>query len=116
MTDPRLIDELVRRAKVSAGDAEAVLDALALLAAEGRFNPATQFGRGPLPGMPGAPLTPAEPFVPTREDVDALIAEARRHPLGIDFLLAGHLGTVAVTFKSHAFTVEAARARLWSER
>ena len=101
MIDPRLIDELARRAKVSAADAEAVLDALAQLTREGRFESAP---------------APAEPFVPTPADVDALIAEARRHALGIDFLLGGHLGSVAATFKAHAFTVEAARARIWSER
>ena len=44
--------------------------------------------------------------------VDDLIARARKHPLGIDFLLHGHLGTVAISFETHAFTVEAARARL----
>ncbi|HEX3110826.1 MAG TPA: hypothetical protein VHU41_17135 [Thermoanaerobaculia bacterium] len=44
--------------------------------------------------------------------VDDLIARARKHPLGIDFLLHGYLGTVAISFDAHAFTVEAARARL----
>ena len=101
MTDPRLIDELVRRAKVSAADAEAVLDVLAQLTREGRFESAP---------------APVEPFVPTPADVDALIDAARRHPLGVDFLIGGHLGSVAATFKTHAFTVEAARARIWSER
>lgn len=114
MIDPRLIDELIRRARVSAGDAEAVLQALARMAAEGRFDPAAQFGPGPHPPAPPAP--PAEPFVPAQEEVDALIAQARRHPLGVDFLLGGHLGSVAATFKTHAFTVEAARARIWGER
>jgi len=44
--------------------------------------------------------------------VDDLIARAREHPLGIDFLLHGYLGTVAISLDAHAFTVEAARARL----
>ncbi|HEX7193035.1 MAG TPA: hypothetical protein VF381_15805 [Thermoanaerobaculia bacterium] len=44
--------------------------------------------------------------------VDDLIARARKHPLGIDFLLHGYLGTVAISLDAHAFTVEAARARL----
>jgi len=101
VADPRLIDELARRAKVSIADAEAVLDALAQLTREGRFESVS---------------APAEPFVPTPADVDALIATAGRHPLGVDFLLGGHLGSVAATFKAHAFTVEAARARIWSER
>ncbi len=44
--------------------------------------------------------------------VDDLIARARKHPLGVEFLLHGYLGTVAISFDAHAFTVEAARARL----
>ena len=44
--------------------------------------------------------------------VDEVIARARKHPLGIDFLLHGYLGTVAISLDAHAFTVEAARARL----
>jgi hypothetical protein len=115
MADPRLIDELVRRTKVPAADAEAVLDALAGLTAEGRFDPARWFGRDPAQNAT-APAAPAEPFEPTSAEIDALIAAARSHPLGIDFLLTGHLGAVAVTFRTHAFTVEAARARVWSER
>lgn len=52
-----------------------------------------------------------EPFTDPRL-VDDLIARARKHPLGVDFLLHGYLGTVAISFDAHAFTVEAARARL----
>ena len=44
--------------------------------------------------------------------VDDLIVRAQRHPLGIDFLLHGELGCVAISLGAHAFTVEAARARL----
>ena len=112
MNDSHLIDELVRRTKVSPADAAAVVDALAELAAEGRLGP----GSRPAPEPEAPPPTTGEPFVPRPADVDALIAAARRHPLGIDFLLGGHLGSVAATFKAHAFTVEAARARIWSER
>jgi hypothetical protein len=115
MLDPRLIDELARRAKVSAADAEAMLDALAHLRAEGLFDPERHLGSAAT-SHPAAVPTMADPFVPTPADVDALIATAGRHPLGVDFLLGGHLGSVAATFKAHAFTVEAARARIWSER
>lgn len=52
-----------------------------------------------------------EPFTDSHL-VDDLIARARKHPLGVDFLLHGYLGTVAISFDAHAFTVEAARARL----
>ena len=51
-------------------------------------------------------------YVPPPADVDALIAAASKHPLGVEFLLGGHLGTVAVMFHTHAFTVVAARERL----
>ena len=46
---------------------------------------------------------------PAQADVDWLLDAARRHPLGMDYLLNGHLGTVAITFGCHAFTVVAAR-------
>ena len=41
-----------------------------------------------------------------------LVERARAHPLGLDYLKGGHLGSVAVTFETHAFTVLAARERL----
>ncbi len=44
--------------------------------------------------------------------VDELIARAEKHRLGIEFLLDGYLGSVAAEFGAHAFTVEAARAKL----
>ena len=46
---------------------------------------------------------------PTQTDIDWLIGVAERHPLGLDYLQNGHLGTVAITFGCHAFTVVAAR-------
>ena len=49
--------------------------------------------------------------VPT-DAVTELIASARRHPFGVDFLLEGYLPSVAAEFHAHAFIVEAARARL----
>ena len=112
MNDSHLIAELVRRSKVSPSDAEAVVDALAQLAAEGRLGAGSRSS----PDAEPASQATGEPFMPTPADVDALIATARRHPLGVDFLIGGHLGSVAATFKAHAFTVEAARARIWSER
>jgi hypothetical protein len=49
---------------------------------------------------------------PSAAEVDALIDGARRHVLGLDFLLHGQLGSVAMIFGTHAFTVDAARDRL----
>lgn len=51
-------------------------------------------------------------FTPGDREVEALILAASRHPLGTEFLLGGYLGTVAITFHVHVFTVEAARQRL----
>ena len=51
-------------------------------------------------------------FTPTVADMNALVRRAKRHPLGIEFLLTGELGSVAATFHAHAFTVIAARERL----
>ena len=64
----------------------------------------------------GAPVGGVAPYAPTDEEVDRLIARAQAHPLGVRFLLDGHLGSVAVTFETHAFTVDAARDRLARER
>jgi hypothetical protein len=52
------------------------------------------------------------PYVPSDEEVDRLIERASVHPLGVRFLVEGHLGSVAATFETHAFTVDAARERL----
>lgn len=41
-----------------------------------------------------------------------LVERAKSHPLGLDYLKGGHLGSVAVTFETHAFTVLAARELL----
>jgi hypothetical protein len=60
---------------------------------------------------PRAPDAPAS-FHPSEADINALIATAAQQTAGLDFLLRGHLGTVAITFGTHAFTVVAARERL----
>jgi hypothetical protein len=69
-----------------------------------------------LPDAPGPePIRPAElspKFLPTEADVNGLIASASQRPGGLEFLLQGHLGTVAITFGCHAFVVAAARDRL----
>lgn len=48
--------------------------------------------------------------------VDDLIARAGKHPLGLEFLRDGLLGSVAAEFGTHAFTVEAARLHLRNQR
>lgn len=51
-------------------------------------------------------------YSPSPEEVDALIARARRHPLGLDFLKTGALEAAAIIFEAHVFAVESARRRL----
>ncbi len=103
MADPKLIDDLAQRAGVSRADAEAVLDALRAIAPDGR--PA----RRP-PARRPAPAVPR--YEPAPGEIETLIARARAHPLGLEFLLDGDLSAVAATFQAHAFTVDAARQQL----
>ena len=51
-------------------------------------------------------------FQPTPQQIAELIDAALNHPLGVEFLLEGDLGSVAATFDAHAFTIEAARDQL----
>jgi len=55
---------------------------------------------------------PLGSYCPCDVEVEALITAAGNHPLGTEFLVGGYLGTVAITFHVHVFTVEAARRRL----
>jgi hypothetical protein len=99
MNQAELLPALASRAHVSEDEARAVLDALADLSA-----PALR----PMASRPGEDiLDPTD-----ARAVSALIARARAHPLGIDYLRRGFLGSVAATFQAHAFTVLAARERL----
>lgn len=63
------------------------------------------------PPAPAASPDPKDPGL-----VEELIARAKRHPLGLEFLLSGMLGAVAIVLGAHAFTIEAARARLRREQ
>lgn len=100
MNESELVRELSRKASVPEDSAEAVLNAVRDLIRYGK------------PAM--NPLTGSDPTDPRL--IDDIIARAETHPLGIDLLLNGHLGSVAATFGAHAFTVEAARARLRKEQ
>lgn len=110
------IDKLAARAGVAPAEAKAVLDALSEMdrrrERSGRPLPIEAVNPGPNDGwqLP-APKKPLR-FQPTSAEVGRLIEDARRHPLGLEFLIEGELGSVAVTFGVHAFTVDAARRRL----
>jgi hypothetical protein len=103
MSDPKLIDDLAQRAGVSRADAEAVLDALRAIAPE-RLPASPPPVEGPSPAAPR--------YEPAPGEIETLIAKATDHPLGLEFLLDGDLSAVAVTFRAHAFTVDAARQQL----
>jgi hypothetical protein len=99
MTDAELIADVSRRTGLSPADIRAVLSAVADI----RREQAGTVSGGP----PAAAL-----HIPSDEEVAQLIAAASRHPLGLEFLLDGHLGAVAAIFGVHAFTVDAARERV----
>ncbi len=105
MADQELVNELARRAGVSRADTEAVLEALARFAPE-RLQTTIPWS------IAGDDAAGATATLGGSDEVEALIAEAGRHPLGLEFLLEGDLAAVAITFRTHAFTVEAARRQL----
>ncbi len=114
------IDKLAARAGVAPTEAQAVLDALSEMnrrrERSGRPLPIEAVDPGPSDGWRlSAPKEPLS-YQPTSAEVGRLIEDARRHPLGIEFLIEGELGAVAVTFGVHAFTVDAARRRLSATR
>jgi hypothetical protein len=55
-----------------------------------------------------------ETLPPTSDQIAKLIAAARNHPLGTNFLLEGDLCAVAVIFGAHVFTIECVREH-WEE-
>lgn len=117
MNETELIGELSRRAAVDGRSARAVVDALRDLVREGAVSDRLLDPVAAHHAIDGAAHHSDRPFFPTERitdprAVDDLITHARHHRLGVDFLLDGHLGSVAAEFGAHAFTVEAARQRL----
>ena len=101
---------LVRDAAARSGHpeatVEAVVGALAELVHNSHASPDELLNA--LLGAPDPlhahPVDPREPALVTE-----LVERARAHPLGLDYLKGGHLGSVAATFEAHAFTVLSAR-------
>jgi hypothetical protein len=106
MKESDLVKEVSRRAALPEETAEAVLHSVRELMQEGEIDGATLLAAGE-----ATPLPPDDPSL-----VDRLIAKAKKHPLGLEFLASGLLATVAITLGAHAFTVEAARRRLEREK
>ena len=122
MDEAKLIEKLARRVRVPRATARAVLGALhEILQEEGvskhallspgstRSDDTDRIKRAPT--GPPAHSHHSDPHV-----VDELITRARSHELGIEFLLNGFLASVAAEFGAHAFTIEAARQRLRTEK
>jgi hypothetical protein len=104
MTRTELVNEISLRTGVEPAEARAVLDALLDLVRDGSVSPDILL----FPRTPTASYS--DPAL-----VDDLIARARKHRFGIEFLRNGLLGSVAAEFGAHAFTVEAARQRLHND-
>jgi hypothetical protein len=106
MNEADVVKELARRTSLSEEKAAAALQAIHDLIDEGAVSGAALAG------------TPEPPVVPPDDPnlVERLIARAKKHPLGLEFLASGLLATVAITLGAHAFTVEAARRRLRKEQ
>lgn len=116
MNESDVLRELSRRTGLPESAAEAVLHGLRDLIREGEVDPEVLARDGEPhlfahPELNFAATNPEDPSL-----VEEVIAKARRHPLGLEFLLSGLLASVAIALGAHAFTVEAARARLRKEQ
>jgi hypothetical protein len=105
MNESEIVKELARRAAMPEETAGACVKAMKELVGDGSIDGAS------LMKVLEPPAAPDDPGV-----VDRLIARAKKHPLGLEFLTSGFLATVAITLGAHAFTVEAARRRLQREQ
>jgi hypothetical protein len=106
MNEFELVAELSRRTSLPEATTTAVLLAMRELLSEGVVDERTL-----LTTPPEMASNPEDPGL-----VDQLIARAKKHPLGIEFLVSGFLASVAIGLGAHAFTVEAARRRLKREQ
>lgn len=109
MNESEVLRELSRKTGLPESDAASLLRGLRECVRDGAVDVAALF-EAPAAAAHAAP-NPEDPRL-----VDDLIARARRHPLGIEFLLSGLLASVAIVLGVHAFTVEAARRRLRNEQ
>lgn len=125
MNETEVVRELSRRTSLPETTAGAVFDAVRELAREGIIDQDILFAGKPVETDaivkdPTLPLVAAEhPPVASHSDphlVEDLIARARKHPMGLEFLVSGFLASVAIALGAHAFTVEAARERLRKEK
>ena len=114
MKESHLVGEVVRRTEVTEESARSVIEAISDLLREGQVGSVhlRAYGASPEPieACPDpASLNPTDPRL-----VDALVENAKNHPLGLEFFEQGSICSVSAAFQSHAFTVEAAREKLQS--
>jgi hypothetical protein len=106
MNHASLVRDAAARSGLSEATVEAVVNALAELVHHAHVSPDE---------LVHTLLGAADPLdthpVDLRDSVLVadLVEKAKAHPLGLDYLKGGHLGSVAATFETHAFTVLAAR-------
>ena len=111
MNHAQLVRDAARLSGHPEATAEAIAAALADLVHRSRVSPDELLHAllGAADPLNAHPVDPRDPAV-----VADLVERAKGHPRGLDYLKGGHLGSVAATFETHAFTVLAARERLSS--
>lgn len=106
MNHSSLVKDVSARAGIPEATVETVLAALADLVHHSFVRPDELVHAllGAADPLDTHPLDPRDPAL-----VADLVERAKAHPLGLDYLKGGHLGSVAATFETHAFTVLSAR-------
>jgi hypothetical protein len=106
MNHATLVSDAAVRTGLPESTVEEVVAALADLVHHSRVSPDELLHAllGASDPLPDHPVDPRDPAV-----VADLLERAKAHPLGLDYLKGGHLGSVAATFETHAFTVLSAR-------
>jgi len=106
MNHAKLVRDAARLSGLPEATVESVVAALADLVHRARVSPDELLHAllGAADPLHAHPVDPRDPAV-----VAELVERAKAHPLGLDYLKGGHLGSVAATFETHAFTVLAAR-------
>ena len=106
MNHASLVRDAAARSGLPEATVESVVGALADLVHDSHLSPDELLHAllGAADPLRVHPVDPRDPAV-----VAELVARATEHPLGLDYLKRGHLGSVAATFETHAFTVLSAR-------
>ena len=107
MNHATLVRDAAARSGLPEATVETVVGALADLVHHSARQPGRAPPRPPRRARP-APRPPRRSRA-TPPSSPELVERAKAHPLGLDYLKGGHLGSVAATFETHAFTVLAAR-------